>query len=605
MGESLNYDAPLEVFLQSLLKLQCEVSDACSAAIVQPGPEQNVGVVCVHPAMDKQSTPPLWLSHIASTLKRGDWPSRQGFRPIEIEGQGASDSQIKGVLCFPVPHLENRDALAVYTMRSHQQHDVETAVTVIETCFAHLSTYLATRALKQRERDVEGLTHILQLQVRANEHAKFHAAAMALCNELTTRYHLERASLGLIHGQDIRIRAMSQTEHINRRMNLVQRLEAAMEECYDQDTEILYPSSEHATIACRMTRQLAQEFGPSAVCSVPLRYGGSTQGVLTLERDQQNQFTLEQLREIRILIDLSAPRLLERYQEDRWLGARLATRIRHGLGIIIGPQYTWVKLASLAIIALLVFMMFVQGPDRIDADFKIEAVKRQIIPAPFEGFIETVHVKPGDDITANQTVLATLDVSEFQAQLAKLEAQLATHLKEADIARQDGKESQVQIAEARADQTRSEIASVRLKIAQSALRSSLSGIVIAGDLEDQLGAPVSRGDVLFEVAPPDSLRAELYIPDHRIGELRVDQRGELATSSHPDDSISFVVESIYPMAEVIDQQNVFRVKVKLADKPTWLRPGVEGLAKVNVGRKPYGILWTRDVWNWVRMQLWI
>jgi hypothetical protein len=44
--------------------------------------------------------------------------------------------------------------------------------------------------------------------------------------------------------------------------------------------------------------------------------------------------------------------------------------------------------------------------------------------------------------------------------------------------------------------------------------------------------------------------------------------------------------------------------VRLEQRPAWLRPGMEGVAKVDIGRAPYGYLWTRDLVNWIRMRLW-
>ena len=56
-----------------------------------------------------------------------------------------------------------------------------------------------------------------------------------------------------------------------RNMQLVQDIEAAMEECLDQDVEVLLPAPKDASFVYRMTERLAERHGPSVVCSVPLR----------------------------------------------------------------------------------------------------------------------------------------------------------------------------------------------------------------------------------------------------------------------------------------------------------------------------------------------
>ena len=44
-------------------------------------------------------------------------------------------------------------------------------------------------------------------------------------------------------------------------------------------------------------------------------------------------------------------------------------------------------------------------------------------------------------------------------------------------------------------------------------------------------------------------------------------------------------------------------QVRLADVPAWMRPGMEGVAKVDIDRRTYAWLWTRRLVNWVRMKL--
>ena len=110
---------------------------------------------------------------------------------------------------------------------------------------------------------------------------------------------------------------------------------------------------------------------------------------------------------------------------------------------------------------------------------------------------------------------------------------------------------------------------------------------------------------MFEVAPLESLRAELSVSEDDVPDLAVGQEGELATASFPEQRIKFKVERINPVAEVVDQRNVFKVRVVLGERPAWMRPGMEGVSKVYIGRHSYAWIWTRPAINWVRMKLWI
>ena len=131
--------------------------------------------------------------------------------------------------------------------------------------------------------------------------------------------------------------------------------------------------------------------------------------------------------------------------------------------------------------------------------------------------------------------------------------------------------------------------------------------MLSGDWRERPLAPVERGEPMYEVAPLDAIRATLYVPENKIAELDVGDIGTLASASHPGRYVPFTVERINPIAEVIDGRNVFRTRVRIdeAGAATWLRPGVEGVAKADVGEAPVIWVWTRDAVAWVRMKLWL
>jgi multidrug resistance efflux pump len=251
------------------------------------------------------------------------------------------------------------------------------------------------------------------------------------------------------------------------------------------------------------------------------------------------------------------------------------------------------------------FLTFAKGDYRAEASFVIEPTTKQVVPTPFDGYLEQVFVKIGDRVEADATVLATLDTSELRLELASARAEEAAHLKRASIARRKSEAAGAQIAEAEAAKVRAQIDLLEYKIEQASIRSTISGVVVIGDLERQLGAPLKTGDILFEVTPLDSLRAELAVPEDQIPDVRLDQIGALATASFPGDKIPFTVERINPVADVAEGRNVFKVFGRLGETREWLRPGMAGTAKITIDKRSYGWIWTRRLVNWVRMKLWL
>jgi multidrug resistance efflux pump len=241
---------------------------------------------------------------------------------------------------------------------------------------------------------------------------------------------------------------------------------------------------------------------------------------------------------------------------------------------------------------------------KVKTPFILEATVQQVIPAPFDGYLDSVDVEI-DSVVMGDDALGRLDTSELELQLAAAKAEKIGYTKQANAAMRDDQTAQAQIAQANSDKAAAEILLLEYMIGQARLTSPVNGTIVKGDLKRQIGAPVKTGDVLFEVAPLDTLRAVLLVPENEVFEIKVGQEGVLATASYPAQRIAFVVERINPMAEVVEQRNVFKVRVKLIEMYPWMRPGMEGVAKVSVEKRHYAWIWTRKIINWIRMKLWL
>ena len=130
------------------------------------------------------------------------------------------------------------------------------------------------------------------------------------------------------------------------------------------------------------------------------------------------------------------------------------------------------------------------------------------------------------------------------------------------------------------------------------------GVVISGDLSQSLGAPVNRGDILFEIAPLDSYRVALMVDEQDIGSVAVGQEGQVVMRSGSESGLGLLVERVVPLAEPWDGKNVFRVECRLQDVPQYLRPGMEGVGKIDAGQRRLIWIWTHKFTRWLRLSLW-
>ncbi|MBP8304156.1 MAG: HlyD family efflux transporter periplasmic adaptor subunit [Phycisphaerae bacterium] len=584
-----------------LLVAQCSIGQAKAGAILAIGDGTRLDVVAVCPAPTAGSDLTPWLARseqaagqiLADPSKRtGPW---QTLLPAE-PGRGSTL-----LLSLDLPQVGRFvEAFAVQAASPQEvqalQNRLVQAARLVETYDQQVSARGPAQRLQMIKPALEVLSAI-------QKQPRFLGMAMALCNQIGAQWSCERVSLGVLKGRMIHLKATSHAEHVSRKSRVIQDLEAAMEECLDQDVEVAVPADPQATTVSRAAGELCSRHGSKAVLAIPLRSGAGPKAVVLLERPAP--FDEQSVGAIRLTGDVCAPALLHLHEQDRWFGARWASRLRRGVAVLIGAQHTWTKLLVLAMAGLILFVTFGKGTYKVQAPFVVEATVRQSLCAPFDGYIKDVAVEVGDRVQAGQTVLAELDTAELKLQLAAAKAEHAGYIKQRDGFRRDREEGKAQIAEADANKVEAQIELLAYTLERARLVSPVEGTIVSGELKRQIGAPVKTGQVLFEVTPLESLRAELMAPEDQVLDLAVGQKGALATASYPDQRIPFVVERINPVAEVVNGQNVFKVRARLEESREWMRPGMEGVAKVSVDRRPYLRIWTRKLVNWVRMKLWL
>ncbi|MEM1107139.1 MAG: HlyD family efflux transporter periplasmic adaptor subunit [Planctomycetota bacterium] len=614
----VRFSGPPELFLTELLAAQCQLGQAAAGSVLRIGSGPIEGeqpenldptaaeIMAVFPPLPPTGSPPSWLSHaIELNIQQPVNGNESRVHRLQASTAGTGRPMVHHLVLVPIRSEGGFNGVAAFLLDTDDPHVVEARRQRIELSVSLLSLYEMRQVLQERDADLRGLTTATRVLSASNDHPRFRAAGIALCNEIATRWRADRVSLGLLSGRYVKLRAMSQTEHISRKMALVGAIESAMEEALDQDTEVLHPVPSEVAVVNRAAQELAHKHGPSAVCSVPLRRGGEVIGAVTVERPSDLPLSVEEVAFLRMACDLCTPRMAELSATDRWFGARWAEATRRGLSGVVGPKHTWAKVGAIALLAGVLALVFVPGTIRVEAPFTFQAVTQRSIPAPFEGYLETVEAEPNDVVAAGQ-VLATLNTAELRAERSRLEAERLGYDKEAMMAAREGNQVERQIAEARVANVEAQLDWLTWQIDHAAIRSPIAGTVVVGDLKQQLGSPVSKGDVLYEVTPLSELRAELWVPDDKIGDVPPEGgEGQLAAAAHPGEKLAFEVERINPIAEVIDGSNVFRVRVKLLERRPWAKPGIEGVAKIDAREAPIGWVWTRDAINWVRLKLWI
>lgn len=538
---------------------------------------------------------PEWLELVENGSREG-----QAARPITHGVKPAG--QFGVAVRWRLPENDG-PCLAVFLLPVTSAPQAQTVLDRLALVADVPLSYAKTRASRQVEE--EGSRYLLGLEIMAQFNAEKHflAAAMGLCNSIASRLKCERVSVGWCEKGYVRLQAMSRTERFDRKMEAVGALETAMDEAVDQDEEIVFPAPEGALFVGRDHEKFALKHRVQNMVSLPIRLEEKVVGVISCER-QSGAFSLPELQVLRLIADQAARRLQDLKRLDRWFGARLAFVIREKAAKLIGPEHTWAKLIGASVAILLLVLIFLKVPYRVEAKFILRAEKIAFLSAPFKGFIKEALVRPGDLVT-NRQPLVRLNTDELLLEESSAIAEMARFQREAERARATNALAEMQIALSQHDQAKARLELTRFRLEQSSIRAPYRGVVTEGDLRDRIGAPVEQGDTMLKVAQLVELYVEAEVLERDVHELKANANGEIAFVSQPALKFPIRLRQLEPAAVPKEGANVFLVRCELPEGVhEWWRPGMSGICKFDAGKR--NLLWiaTHRTLDTLRLWLW-
>jgi multidrug resistance efflux pump len=465
--------------------------------------------------------------------------------------------------------------------------------------------YRRTRALRVANEDNRAFAQTFDLLTLLDRQSRFVPAVMDLCNELVRHTKCSRVSLGWRDDAYMKVRAISDLLRFERGAEAVQKLEAAMEEAFDQDEEIILPEPDDASYVARDHRLFAQSQGVSYVASLPLRLDRRTVGVVTLERTDR-PFSADEVTALRVVFDRATRRLdeLERQDGSAWHRGIRATRGQ--LARLLGPEHTWWKALGLLLALAALFVVFGTWPHRVEGKFLVRSDTLVNLPAPFEGYLVETPVRVGDRVRTGD-VLIRLDKRELLLEQSSLVAELARHEAGRAQAEVERRLADMSAAAAAKEQTQASLDIVRFRLARTDITAPSDGVVIEGDLRERIGMPVRAGDLLMRMTRIEEMYVEIEIPELDAHAILGSRGGEIAFATLPDPRYAIVVDRLEPVARVTAEGNVFVLRARIAAPAgeIWWRPGMSGVAKIEAGRKPILWLLTHRLVDFLRIKFWL
>jgi RND family efflux transporter MFP subunit len=445
---------------------------------------------------------------------------------------------------------------------------------------------------------------IIELVAASIEHNRFDAASRNATSRFADVGRFMQVSLGITRRNKTEISAASGRSTVDARMQAGRSMGRAMDEAIEQDATLVYHGqADDKNPGLTAHSQLASLHGGNSICSIPVSHDGTLVGAFTFEHRDAEHFDADAIAFCEAAVALVGPILYDKYLHDRSAIEKLTAGLRSTTATVLAPGSRWRGLAIAAAAALFTLPFVTTGQYRVTADASLEGAVQRIVAAPVDGFIAAAPARAGD-IVAKGDLLARLDDRDLELEQLRLTGeknQLQREYREA-IAEHD--HIRVTIVRAQLDRATAQLNLTQERLARTRIAAPMAGVVVAGDLSQSLGAPVEKGQNLFEIAPLDAYRVMLEVDEREIGELSTDQTGMLALIGLPDRHLPFRIERITPISTQAEGRNLFIVEARLDDTPELLRPGMDGVGKIDIGERRLIWIWTHRLTDWLRLWVW-
>lgn len=594
----LNAGRDAEAFAAEWLRLQCDIiGPAVQCGLVVLGtPDQGpFAPVAIWP--DGTLGSPMLVGGVEAAIAQRSVIQTSGTR-----AKSGDQQQLKvDVIVFPLL-LDDQICGAVAI---ELEHGEPRRLAEIKKLLQLGVGWLEAFARRSRLGAADRLVTVLDLIATSLHHDRFQVAATAVATDMARVLKCERVAIGFLSGRHSRVHALSHSASFGKKANIIRAIEAAMDEAIDQQAAILYPVTAKETIQLtRAHEALAKDYQSGSVCTVPLVGGSRILGAMVLERSENEPFNMQNLRLCEHIAALLGPLLDVKRRDDRWLIQKFWSSLRSYGKKLAGPRHTGLKLASSALILLLLFFSVVDGDYRVSADARLEGEIQRGISAPLSGYIADAYFRAGD-LVQEGDVLFSLDDRDLWLERLQAGGERSQYSREYSEAVAKRDRAQTSILAAKIEQADAQIELIEEQLSRIKVAAPFDGVIVSGDLSQSLGAPVERGDVLFQVAPLDAYRVVLEVNERDVKEVTENDSGILVLSSLPGEELPFTVDKITPIAVAEEGSNFFVVEAHLKNKASpILRPGMEGVGKIEIEPRKLIWIWTYKIVHWMRMFVW-
>jgi biotin carboxyl carrier protein len=429
--------------------------------------------------------------------------------------------------------------------------------------------------------------------------------AYSIVNVLANQCGAEQVAFGITSGQRIQLLAISGLADFKPSSPGVAMMTQAMEECLDFGSLIACPMPAGMDIIpLPIHRRWSAEAGAASVCSVPLSDSEGVSAVISLRRTATKPFTKDELSSLTRTLQPygHAVRMLDRATRPLQQQVKFAAKESLQKSFAAGSTGRLGLTGGILLIGL--WLVFGSLTYRPICTARVIAENMVQMTAPANAKLLKAYVQPGQEVQAGQ-LLAEFDTTETTLQLQSLEREIASAEVEVRRSITARDTSSAALHKARVGVLMTQAAGLQERVERARLLAPENGTIVRADLEKRVGQMFAPGDMVLEFAPKGGWNLEIQVPDD-IGTLvQSGQTGTFAAASYSSRSMPFEIQYVGGTAQVVDGHNVFIAQAPLAERPEWMKSGMEGTARISTVEKPVWWVLAHRVIDWCRLSFWI
>lgn len=429
----------------------------------------------------------------------------------------------------------------------------------------------------------------------------FNLALLTLVNEIAFRFHCSQVSIGWVETKKVVTKAISSVESFEKNSDVINLLENLFEETLLQEEILIYPSKDKS-LALYESEIYYNYRKASQIVSIPIYYKQEICGVIVCEMIDK-LMTKEDINLINLSVNQITPWLKNLQYNQESLIKKSSRKAINFFENTLSVKYTGLKFIVASLLFILLISLVVKVDYKVDGIASVETDLITYITAPYDGIIENINKKEGDDVLKDDLLL-TLDTNELKLKANESKANILRYAQEAEKARATYSLADMKIALSKKEEAEVSLNRVDYYISQSMIKAPYDGVVVEGDYTKLIGAPISKGDVILKVAKLASMFLRIKVNERDIDGIK--QSGKFIFLSRPNLSYNIKIDKIIPVAQVDKSEgNVFVIKAFIEEKEeSWWRPGMSGIVKIDAGEQTIFWIATHKLVDFIRIYLW-